>query len=220
MAKKIIVTGDQYYGIDGKMLEIKRQLRLKGGSSLDPELVDSALQNIIEGRFSNLRNTKKQEDSSILRVVSSGEKLMIEVLDGKASILDAKKVFKSCINGDFKIRIRGFNQSGSATAETVVDVSALIKDATFGQIFTSITPDLDKIVMSQAQIIRFCEKYPTCLRQKGYATFFLTKVGDDYFVVSVRVYDDGLEAGVHQLEDDGVWHGEYRHRVVSPQLVP
>lgn len=45
------VTGDQYWKIDRRMGEIKRQLSQKGGSPLDPERVLEALQDISEGRF-------------------------------------------------------------------------------------------------------------------------------------------------------------------------
>jgi len=45
---KYIVTGDQYFKIDGIMLDIKRQLRTKSGSPLDPKRVISALQRIDE----------------------------------------------------------------------------------------------------------------------------------------------------------------------------
>ena len=217
MAKKFIVTGDQYHGIDGKMLEIKRQLRLKGGSSLDPELVDSALQDIVEGRFSSPGVRKDEGSQTILRRISGGEKLMIEALDGKAYISDAKKTFKSGIDGDFKNW--GLNQSGPTTAETLLDVSEMTSDGTFVQIFTGITPDLGKLVLTQTQIIRFCEKHPTWLRQEGYNTFFLTKVGDRYFVVSVDVDSGGLYVSVIRLEDGYVWKGGYCLRVVSPRLV-
>lgn len=47
----IPVTGDQYYALDGKLLEIKRQLRQNGGYPFDPQQLDAALQAIIEGRF-------------------------------------------------------------------------------------------------------------------------------------------------------------------------
>jgi len=155
--------------------------------------------------------------TSILQVISRGEKLMVEALDGQVYISDAKRVFKSYIDGDFKNW--GLNQSGPATAETLLDVSEMTSDGTFVQIFTGITSYLDKIVMTQAQIIRFCEKHPTWLRQEGYATFFLTKVNGEYFVVDVSVLSDGLEVNVFRLERDNVWIGEYHHRVVSPQLV-
>jgi len=160
---------------------------------------------------------KTKKNPSILQLISGGKKLMIEALDGKAYIYDAEKTFKSFIDPDFKKW--GFNQSGSVTAETLLDVSEMTSDGTLAQIFIGITPDLDKIVMTQAQIIRFCEKYPTWLRQEDYATFFLTKVNGEYFVVSVRVYADGLHVYVHRLENGYVWGGEYRNRVVSPQLI-
>ena len=169
---------------------------------------------LIEGLFAEDGKIKK--NPSILQLISGNEKLMIEALDGKAYISDAKKTFKSYIDGDFKNW--GLNQSGPATAETLLDVSEMTSDGTFVQIFTGITPDLEKLVMTQAQIIRFCEKHPTWLRQEGYATFFLTKVNGEYFVVHVGVFSGGLDVGVDRLESDGVWRGGDRHRVVSPQL--
>ncbi len=173
---------------------------------------------VIFNFFESLLADSVEVKPSILRLISGGEKIMIEALDGKAYISDAKKTFKSYIDGDFKNW--GLNQSGPATAETLLDVSEMTSDGTFVQIFTGITPDLEKLVMTQAQIIRFCEKHPTWLRQEGYATFFLTKVNGEYFVVHVRVYSDGLDVYVRRLGHDYVWYGGYRRRVVSPQLIP
>lgn len=159
---------------------------------------------------------KINKDPSILQPISGGEKLMIEALDGKKYIADAKKTFKSLISSNFKnLKL---NHSGPATAEILVDVREIVGDGKFVQIFTEIISDLDKIVMTQAQIIRFCEKHPTWLCQEGSATFFLTKVNGEYLVVSVRVFSGGLFVDVYRLEYDNVWLGEYRHRVVSPQL--
>lgn len=52
MGDKFVVTGDRYTRIDRKMGDIKRQLLTKGGSPLNPDLVDEALQRICEGNFS------------------------------------------------------------------------------------------------------------------------------------------------------------------------
>jgi len=155
---------------------------------------------------------------NILRLISGGEKLMIESLDGKATIANAKGTFPSGIDSDFKNW--KLNNAGQATGEVLMDVHEMTGDGTFVQIFSAITPDLEKIVMSQHQVIRFCEKYPTWLRQDGYGTFFLIKENGEYFVVNVRVLSDGLNANVNRLADDNVWHGEFRHRVVAPQLMP
>jgi len=160
----------------------------------------------------------EEKKNSILSLISGNDKLMIEASDGKAYIFDAKNIFKSGIDGDFKNW--GLNKSGPATKEILVDVNETVSDGTFVQIFTGISSDLEKLVMTQAQIIRFCEKHPTWLRQEDYATLFLTKVGYEYFVVYVRVRSDGLLVRVRRLEDDIVLCGQYRHRVVSLQLKP
>jgi hypothetical protein len=167
--------------------------------------------------FEDLLADKVEPKSSMLKLISAGEKIMIEALDGKATIAEAKKIFKSYLDSDFKNW--GLNKSGSATAETLVDINEIVEDGNFVQIFTALNSDLNKIVMTQAQIIRFCEKHPTLLRQDGNATFFLIKENDEYFVVSVVVFSDGLDVRVRRLESDRVWHGEYRRRVVSPQLI-
>ncbi|MSU74895.1 MAG: hypothetical protein EXS55_00035 [Candidatus Magasanikbacteria bacterium] len=46
-----IVTGDQYYKLDGKLLEIVRQLRQREGYPFDTDQLDVALQALTEGRF-------------------------------------------------------------------------------------------------------------------------------------------------------------------------
>lgn len=161
---------------------------------------------------------KSVKSLSILQLISGGEKIMIEAQGGKAYVFDAKKTFKSFIDGNFKNW--GLNQFGPATAETLLDVSEMTSNGTFVQIFTGISSDFEKLVMTQAQIIRFCEKHSTWLRLEGYATFFLTKVNGKYFVVSVYVYSDGLGVDVSRLEYDHVWDGECRRRVVVPQLIP
>ncbi len=46
-----IVTGDRYMELDGKITEIKRQLRQNGGYPFDLGRLDGALQATVEGRF-------------------------------------------------------------------------------------------------------------------------------------------------------------------------
>jgi hypothetical protein len=154
----------------------------------------------------------------ILRKISGGENLMIESLDGRSTIADAEKIFKSSIDGNFQHW--ELNEAGKATKQLLVDVREMVQDATFIQIFTSINVDLDKVAMTQHQIIRFCEKHPTWLCQNGYATFFLTKENNEYFVVSVCVFSAALAVCVNRVGFDHVWVGKSRSRVVSPQLIP
>jgi len=167
--------------------------------------------------FEDLLTEKIEPKSSILRLISGSEKVMIEALDGKAIIAKSEKIFTSYLDPDFKKW--GLDKSGLATKETLVDIHEMVADGNFVQIFTTLSSDLDKLVMTQAQIIRFCEKHPTLLRQDGDATFFLIKENDEYFVVRVHVRSDGLDVRVYRLERGNVWDGECRRRVVSPQLI-
>jgi len=167
--------------------------------------------------FEDLLAEEIEQKLSILRLISGGEKIMIESSDGKATIANAKNTFKPYIDGNFNNW--KLNTPGSATPEMLVDIYEIIQDANFSQIFNSLNSDLDKLVLTQAQIIGFCEKHPNWLRQEEYATLFLIKVNGEYFVVNVRVYSDGLNICASRFEYDDVWNAKYLHRVVIPQII-
>jgi len=93
------------------------------------------------------------------------------------------------------------------------------KNATFKQMFNSLNPDLDKLCLTQAQIISFAEDNKEELHPKGYGNFFLFKCDDKYFVANVSFYSAaGLEVHVDRLGIGRVWNADYRFRVVVPQL--
>jgi hypothetical protein len=162
--------------------------------------------------------------------------LVIEPLTGERTISTAIDVFTSYIDTNFKNF--GLDKPGSATPEISLDVREMIGDGTFFEIFAGIQVysgnplDLDKIAMTQAQIIRFCEKYPNWLCQEGSLTLFLTRKklnflqtmcrvfnkNEEYFMVGVFVHSVGLSVHVYRLGRGGVWCGGCRYRVVSPQL--
>ncbi|MDP2944498.1 MAG: hypothetical protein Q8N57_02950 [bacterium] len=170
------------------------------------------------------------------RIISAGQELPIGDLDGKIIISQAKDIYKSGIDPDFKKF--GLDKPSRPTQKINAVVSEMTADGTFLQIFKDIDPDLDKSVLTMSQIIKFCESHPDWLPRNGFGTFFLTKKMNiflrifnfilkiffkkinlgKYFVVRVRVYADGLFVYVRRLGHDGVWRGEFRRRVVSPQL--
>jgi len=209
---KFSVAADQYISLDGQITNIKNKIRLgfTNRCPYDPELIAKALQDIVEGRFHNTAVNK------ILRLISSEEHLTINAVDGKQTIAKAKDVFKSYIDDDFKNW--GTDEKSSATEETAVNVYEMISDANFSQMFNSLSTDLDKMCLTQSQIINFCVKHPSWLRQNGNATFFLFKVSGEYFVARVRVGLDGLDVYVSRFEDDRVWGSLSAHRIVTPQL--
>ena len=134
--------------------------------------------------------------------------------DGNQTICKAEDTFKSYIDSDFKNWDLDKKQKPTKAKE--VCVCELIKDLAIKEIFTG---DLDSLVMTQSQIIEFCNNHAQHLRQEGYTTLFLMKENDEYFVVSVVVCSDGLNASVSRFGGAGVYGAGLLHRVVVPQLI-
>lgn len=138
------------------------------------------------------------------------QNIKVKATKGKKTI--SRSDLFSYIDSDFENY--GTDKVGEATAETELAVLEMDKDATLAQIFT----DKEAMALSQEQILDFCENQKDKLKQDGYATFFLFKVGEDFFVANVYVRDDGhLGVRARRLDDDYVWDAEYRPRVVVPQ---
>lgn len=133
----------------------------------------------------------------------------------KDTINRANDVF-SYIDSDFtdwKIDVKSPKTEATKMAMLEMD-----KDATFADIFGEISNDADLLRLTQAQIIEFVTSYKDQLRTDGYATFFLFKENDEFFIALVRFVGVGqLKVSVFRFSDDFVWFAEYR-RVVVPQL--
>lgn len=156
--------------------------------------------------------------NEFLKLISGGESLVIDECDGSEIIADASDMF-AWIDGDFKNY--GTDQKGSATGKTPVRVHEMTKDAIFSQMFGSLSADMRKLCLTQAQIISFIRNYRNWLRPDGYATFFLLELNNQFFVVLVNVFvrsGGKLHVSVHRLEHSNVWRAERRPRVVVPQL--
>lgn len=158
---------------------------------------------------------KQPERELILKLISGIETLVLDACDGKETLAGAKDVFKSGIDDDFKNW--GLNKPSVATEKTPVEVHELVKDATFAQMFGSLGTDLDKLCLTQSQIKNFCKKHSKWLRTDGYATFFLFKEGDQFFVAYVHVISDGLCVPVLRFEYGDVWDAVHALRFVIPQ---
>lgn len=159
---------------------------------------------------------KQPEKEAILKLISEAHEIIIETCDGSQTIANAKDTFTSGIDGDFKNW--GLNKAGNSTEKTPVQVHEMVKDATFAQMFGSLGTDLDKLCLTQHQIKIFCEVHKEWLRKDGYATFFLFKVNEQFFVACVFVDSGGLVVYVDRFGSDFVWGAECTHRVVVPQL--
>lgn len=136
--------------------------------------------------------------------------ISIPALDGKETI--AKSTMFAYIDSDFKNL--GLNKVGEKTEGKLFEVLELDKDMTFKEMFTQ----PEKQWMTQAQVLAFIKEHGDKLRRDGWATLFLLKKDDEFFVTFVRVYSGGLRVGVSRFEGGGVWYAEYQRRLVSPQL--
>lgn len=154
----------------------------------------------------------------ITRTVPGAQNLIIVECDGKATLSQAHDVF-GYVEPDFKSE--GFDEPDPATPEIKVSVREMVADGTFRQVFTSLSVDLDKLCLTQAQIIGFIRDHRKHRHPEGYATFFLYKKGSKFFVI--YVFEDSFDCEKpfvrsHFLDYRNLWDGDIGYRVVIPQL--
>ncbi|MCX6714070.1 MAG: hypothetical protein NTV48_03145, partial [Candidatus Vogelbacteria bacterium] len=150
-----------------------------------------------------------------LRKIADGK---LAATTGKQVLAMMVKLFRGFLDPNFTNW--GTNVPGKATAEALFEVWEMFKEnGTLAQIFGGFGIDLDKLCWSQDQIITFVETHADLLHPEGWATFFLFRVGDEFFVAYVLRYGDGrLRANVDPLSNGYVWDAEHRFRFVVPQL--
>jgi hypothetical protein len=152
----------------------------------------------------------------ILRLLSGVEELSLDKTDGTELLANAANLFTGYLDSDFVNY--GTNVSSSPAPATKIAVYEMVENGDFAKIFGSFSTDLDKLCLSQGQIIQFVKKHSNWLHPDGWATFILFKVNGDFFVARVYRVGGGLEASVDRFSSDRVWGAEYRRRVVVPQL--
>lgn len=162
--------------------------------------------------------TLLSEGTKILKPIFTDRTFTIEDSSGEMLISEAKETFKSGISPDFTKL--GLNKPTGAKPKRELAPHKMIHDATFAQMFSELSPDLDKIVMDQEQIIKFCKKHRALFCQEVCITFFLTKVDCRFFVICVTELSDGLDASVYPFDHNHVWNSENCHRVFAPKLEP
>jgi hypothetical protein len=188
----------------GTMEDIYRLATPEGSETLEK------IARLIVGGAEKVKN-------EFLKLISGGEKLELDAVDGSETIPGSNDMFKAGIDSDFVSW--GANQKGRATGKTPVDVHEMTKNATFSQLFGSLASDVRKCCFTQHQIKNFIRKYRNWLREDGYATFFLFESNGNFFVAGVSIGSgDGLDVIVLGFERGDVWYAEGRHRIVVPQL--
>lgn len=167
--------------------------------------------------ITNLLAEMAENATDRLKLISGAETLALSPTDGNEIIAEAGDLFKGYLDSDFVNW--NTNVKGNPTEAQNVQVHEMTKDGTFEQIYGGLGTDLNALCLSQAQIIQFVKNHRKWLRTDGYGTFFLFKVGDEFFVALVHVFSVGrLDARVNRFSYDGVWIAESCSRFVVPQL--
>jgi hypothetical protein len=145
------------------------------------------------------------------------ENLLIESLDGKMLVADFASMFRF-IDPDF--RLYDLDQPSAETEAILVDVKEFKSgDATLAQIFRQLSPDLEKIILTPAQILRFCVKCSKHLSQGDCGTFFPTRIGRKYYCFYLYS-DDGYYLHVTRLKNNrfDYWSGSQKDKA-RPRVV-
>jgi hypothetical protein len=147
-----------------------------------------------------------------LRLLSGNEPVMLDPTDGLETLGQATDVFRYI---DRNFERWNCNVLGPPTQETVVQVYEMIRDSTFQELFGGFGAALDSLALTQAQIKQFAKYYRDWLKKGGNGTFFLFRVGDEFFVAAVYFFSDGrLGMRVRGLALDRVFRAQKCHRLV------
>ncbi len=150
------------------------------------------------------------------RVISLDEPLILEETGGQETLAQATDVFGH-IDPDFKNW--DTDVVGERLPQTELVAHEIVRDSTVTQMFESLASDLNKLCLSQEQIKLFTRKYRTWLPVAGCFTFFLFKVGEEFFVARVfwRTTDSLLCVQICDFSITYSWPAKNKHRFVVPR---
>jgi hypothetical protein len=154
-----------------------------------------------------------------LKLISAGEPLVLNPTDGRETLARATDVFRYI---DRNFEHWNCDTAARATKETPVQVYEMVRDGTFQEMFGGCGVEVGRLALTQAQIKQFVRRHPEWLKKGGNGTFFLFKIGNEFFVAAVYLFSDGrLGVRVRRLGLERVFRAQKRHRLVlriSPRL--
>ncbi len=151
-----------------------------------------------------------------LGLISGTESIVLDATDGSETINNAQEVFTAFLDSDFKGW--GCDVKNKPTDRMEVEVYEMFREGDFNRIFHQFGNDLDKLCLTQPQIIQFVKVQNKWLNTDCQATFFLFKVNNEFFVARVYLHSTGhLDAYAHRISHGLVWGSEKHCRVVVPK---
>jgi hypothetical protein len=91
----------------------------------------------------------------------------------------------------------------------------MIRNSTFQELFGGFGAALDSLALTQAQIKQFAKHHRDWLQEGGNGTFFLFKIGNEFFVAAAYLFSDGqIGMRLRRLTLERVFRAQKRHRLV------
>ena len=147
-----------------------------------------------------------------LKLISGDEPLVLAPTEGEETLAGGTDVF-GYIDSNFQRWCCDVTQL--PTKETPVRVYEMVRDSTLEELFGGFGVALDSLTLTQSQINQFARRYPGWLKRGGNGTFFLFKVGNEFFVAAVFLFSDGrLGVRARRVSLERALRAQKRHRVV------
>ncbi|SRR6266404_164050 len=147
-----------------------------------------------------------------LKLISDEEALLLDPADGQETLCQATDVFRYI---DHNFERWNCNVVGAPTKETAVHVYEMIRNSTFQELFGGFGVALDSLALTQAQIKQFAKNYRDWLQEDGNGTFFMFKIGNEFFVAAAYFFSDGqIGMRLRRLTLERVFRAQKHHRLV------
>ena len=157
--------------------KISQKQMLEFGRQTEKEEID-------RDYFQNFLDHKLIKGNPYVKCISSGDRLMIDALDGHKFFKDAGDIFEF-IDLTFSINKHYDDKSVIATSETEVVVSEVVKECNLFKLFDSFDINMQKIWFTEHQIICFVKKYPHWIQTGGFGTLFLFQYKGEFLVANI-----------------------------------
>jgi len=154
---------------------------------------------------------KKRYIPTVLRFENA---IVIEGSNGNRNISDLPG---ANVHSDFaKYNLN--NGLGQTTGQTPVLICRIVKEEKPHKIFTALTYNLNKLVLTQNQIVDLVENYPDQIFPSEFCTLFLIKGANKFYVISAYKYSK-LHFFAEEITSKNIG-SIFLHRYVAfPELV-
>lgn len=98
-------------------------------------------------------------------------------------------------------------------------VYQMADDATWDQMFGSLSQNSDAMCLTESQIIAYCEMNRDKLRTNRDGTFFLLKSGSNLFVTDLDPHVGKPSVQLYRFARSRICHGVGRHHLVVAETI-